>query len=335
MKIIERDGDDYLVSNILKLDSTHIDCNELFDDIHETINQILEKTNQKEIKYGTYGSSISSMDKRFSATYFSPSFMKGYMTNPATSLYGNFAKEEVNDATAIGTTVHKILELYYKMDRKDRDRQKLDELLTKVLPKGQDEKTVQKYIDGYKDSKDYLDKDKELDDTKLDCFCEYRGRANVYIPKFDVSLPIPVSYVVDRIDVRGDKLYIIDYKTGHQTAKSASFDGYLTSMILYKWVVEQDFSMPVKGGYLLAPGNTDKYLKLDFSLVNESKVVDQVLSFYEQFKQDTASRIYTFTNQGYFTSEDLKHFREFMQDSTVNKKLPVEIYLGAHKDVAN
>ena len=330
MQIIEKNGDDYLQSTLLKLDNKHIDANTLFSDIDIVLNQLKAKTGDNDIKYGAYGSSIASLKKRFAATYFSPSFLKGYVTNPATALYGNFAKEEVNDATAIGTTVHKVLELYYKQPKKERNRDQLLKILNEVKPEGQDDKTLLTYINGYKESTDYL-KSGALDDTALDCFCEYRGRTAVVIPKFNLSLPIPVSYVVDRIDVRDDKLYIIDYKTGYQSAKSASFDGYLGSMILYKWVVEQDFSMEVAGGYLMAPGNKEKYLPLDFSLVNESKMVDQVFNFYEKFKKDTETRIYDFTNQGYFTSTDLKHFKEIMNEPSVNKTIPVEIYLGKHE----
>ncbi len=335
MEIITRDGKDYLkTKSIFKVNSGMIECSEFFEELKEAKKEILKmdgKDENSEISYGAYGSNIQTLLKRFSNTYFSPSFMKGFMDNPANVLIGSFAQAKVNDATEIGTVVHKIFELYYKQDKNKREQSQLLDLMKENLLEGQDEETVRKYIEGYLGIPDYLDRSIPLDDKKLDCFCEYRGKCNIVIPKFNLTVDLPVSYVVDRIDVRKDKLYIIDYKTGYQPLKSASFSGYLGSMILYKWVVEQDFGMEVAGGYLCTPGNQEKYIDLDFSLVNESKLYDMVNEFCKGFASCTESRQYPFTDKGYFTNDDLKRFRQEMNEDDEPRYLEFEIYLGEHR----
>lgn len=326
MEIISKNGKDYLKSCILKVDDHRIEASKLFEDLEELKSHLLIDENDY---YDKYGSNIIGTLKRFSCTYFSPSFMKSYMTNPAATVLAIASEEDKNDATAIGSTVHKIFEKYYQQDKQNRDQSQLDELLKETIVEGQDEKKIRSYVDGYKNIDDYLDPDKKLNDSELDCWCEYRGKTQVYIPKFNVQLPLPISYVVDRIDLRNDKLYILDYKTGYQTAKSATFDGYLSSMILYKWVIEQDFGMQVDKGYLIAPGNKDKYIPLDYSLTNESKVVDQVFTFYEVFKKNMETKYFDFTNQGYFNNANMKLYKSIMNNKDLQLfPFEVEIYIG-------
>lgn len=328
MEIVTENGKDYLETVIVKYDDETIDCSQFFKDANIVINDILLKNGLTKIEKDSYGSKLSALVHRFSGTYFSPSFMKSYLTNPATAFLSGLVEEDVRDATSIGTHTHRILELYYKQDKDKRSRDELLQYLDSVPAEIKDQ--VKKYLEGYIPSMDYLDETKYLDDKELDCVCEYKGKSDIYIPKFDINIPLACSYVVDRIDIRDDKLYIIDYKTGYQTNKSASFDGYLGSMILYKWVVEQDFSLNVAGGYLSTPGNVEKYIPLDFSLVNESKCVEQVIDFCEKFKTDVNNHIYNFTDKGYFSNKELKKFREFMNNGKGSGIYPIKVYLGEH-----
>ena len=318
MKIITKNGKDYLKTSVKKINNFSVDCFTLFNDIEEYLDK-------------NENSNLQHFYDRFSCSYFSPSFMKSYMENPMNTIFNSVSSEGVNDATAIGTTYHKIMEDYYSLPKEERNREVLDKLEKDLTPFGMDQKRLHQYVEGYKDIKDYLNEDSELDDTNLDCFCEYKGKTQVYIPKFDITLPIPLSYIVDRIDVRDGKLYILDYKTGRQGRHSATFDGYLGSMILYKWVIEQDFGMEVDKGYLIAPHLDNKYIELDYSLVNESKLVDDFYDFYEQFKKDTETRVYSFTNKGYFTSDDMRKYRRKMQDSSVDT-INIEIYIGESEE---
>ena len=330
MEIITKDNKDYLKTTILKVDNHLINTELFFSDLKECYAFLLQKHNKETLEEGDYGYNIQGTLNRLSGTYFSPSFMKTFRTNPANVIFNAVAKEEVKDATLLGTTVHKILEAYYLQPKDGRNRTDLLTFIDTYAIEGQDKQAIKRYIEGYIQTQDYLAPDKPLDDKTLDCFCEVRKKDNIYIPKFDIELPLPLSYVVDRVDVRDQGLYILDYKTGNQSIKSATFDGYLDSMILYKWGIEQEFGLPVLGGYLVTPGNADKYIPLDFSLVNESKTVEMVLTFYEQFKKCLDANFFPFTEKGYFTSSDMKMFKGIMGRKTDGEEIEVECYIGEH-----
>jgi hypothetical protein len=336
MEIISENGKDYLVTYVAKIDNTTIDANALFLDVQTEIAEILKNYNRKNKTRNTfiakgYGSNLQSLWNRYSGDYFSPSFMKGYVSNPALNLMQNFFTEQVNDATAIGTTFHKILEDYYNLPPEERQRRKLYDLEMANLGEGQDKSILDEYINGYFDIKDYLHPRSELDDTKLECSTEHRGRCVIHVSSMGYTLPCAVSYVADRIDYRGKDVIILDYKTGHPTEEAVTFDGYLGSMILYKWAMEQELNTKITKGYLICPGNTPskKYMQLDYSTENEKILVDMVDKFYRNFMRDNRSRIYEFTEDGYFTTNDSKAFRECMNDNTLwMAKMPVKLYIG-------
>lgn len=340
MDIITENGKDYLNTYVAKIDNTAIDANALFCDVQEAVNKIIKSYNTKHKTkniaiYNGYGSNLQSLLNRYSGDYFSPSFMKGYKTNPALNLMQNFFQEQVNDATAIGTAFHKVLEDYYNLPKEERSRDKLWELEKTVLKEGQDKSLLDEYISGYYDIKDYLHPRSDLDDTKLECITEHKGRAKIFVSRLNYNLPCAISYVADRIDYRDDDIIILDYKTGHPTEEATSFDGYLGSMILYKWAMEQELNTTITKGYLICPGNTasKKYLKLDYSLENEKIMMEKVNNFYKSFMRDTRFREYQFTDNGYFTSEDAKKYKAIMNDNTIwMSKLPIKIYIGEHDE---
>ena len=337
--IYTKDGKDYLYTYVAKRDNYSIDANALFLDIRELVQKIVAKTNRK---FGTrnvfiksgYGSELQSFLNRFSGDYFSPSFMKSYVANPALNLMQNFFVEGANDATAIGSTFHKILEEYYKLPKEERMRLRLYDLAKKYIPAGQDVEKVMDYIEGYIKAKDYLHPKSELDDTALDCVTEHRGRAqNLYVRSIDYIVPCAVSYVADRIDYRDDEVVILDYKTGTYTPEAVTFDGYLGSMILYKWAMEQELNTKITQGYLIYPSSKKKYYKLDYSIENEKILAGMIDSFYDQFLADNRSRIYKFTEEGYFTTEDAKIFRDLMNNNEKwDCKKWFDIYIGEHED---
>lgn len=340
MEIVTENGKDYLQTYVAKIDNSTIDANALFFDVEEALQTIIKKTNHKNgtkyifLKAG-YGSNLQSLSNRFNGSYFSPSFLKGYLTNPALMLMQNFFTEQANDATAIGTTFHKILEEYYKLPGEERERKKLYELEKQYIPEGQDVATLDQYINGYYSIKDYLHPRKELDDKTLNCKTEHRGSCQIYVRRIDYNLPCNVSYVADRIDFRDDDVIILDYKTGTDLSveKSCGWDGYLSSMILYKWAMEQELNVDITKGYLICPGNSKKYLPLDYSIENEKILADKIDSFYNTFMQDTRSREYKYTDEGYFTTDDSRQFREMMNDNTIwMSKVPLKLYIGEHDE---
>lgn len=340
MEIITENGKDYLVTYVAKIDNNTIDANALFSDLQETIAKIIKAYNTKHKTknlaiYKGYGSNLQSLVNRYSGDYFSPSFMKGYTANPALNLMQNFFTEQANDATAIGTAFHKVLEDYYNLPGEERVREKLWELETSALKEGMSKELLDEYITGYVDIKDYLHPRSELDDKTLKCVTEHRGRANIYVKSLGYTLPCAVSYVADRIDYRGDDVVILDYKTGHPSESATTFDGYLGSMILYKWAMEQELNTEITKGFLICPGNTasKKYLALDYSKENEEKMAEQIDRFYRSFMRDNRSREYEFTDAGYFTNVDAKNYRSIMIDNTIwMSKIPIKVLIGDHDE---
>lgn len=330
MNIITENGKDYLDTYFAKLDNKSIDATPLFVESQEFLNKLLNTYNKKfknnfsYLDKNMYGYPIQSMLNRFSGNYFSASFMKGYITNPATCFYGMFCREEKTDATAIGSVSHEILEKYYKQQKEDRTI----ESLNKIIQDNTDVDKVREYVSNYIKTPDYLDK---RDDKSLDCICEHSGRTKISIPKFGVELP-ECAYVIDRIDFRDDKIYIIDYKTGTVNKNSLTFNGNLGQMILYKWVVEQEYNREVEKVFICDLKNS-RYLEVDCSEENQKILIDQIQDFFTKFKKDNQTRIYEYTDKGYFTNRDLKEFRQIMNDSSIQMaKIPVKIYIGEHEN---
>lgn len=343
MEIITENGKDYLLTYVAKIDNNTIDANALFVDVNDAVNKIIKSYNTKHKTrnlaiYKGYGSNLQSLLNRFSGDYFSPSFMKGYKTNPALNLMANFFEEGANDATAVGTAFHSVLEQYYLLPGDERDRNKLWTIEESVLldHPGMDRTKLDEYITGYIDTKDYLHPRTALDDKTLKCVTEHKGRIeNLYARSIGYTVPCAVSYIADRIDYREDDVVILDYKTGHPDKSAATFDGYLGSMILYKWAMENELNTNITKGYLICPGNSasNKYLPLDYSEENEKKFADQIDRFYKNFMRDIRSREYTYTDAGWFTSNDAKQFRALMNDNTIwMSKIPIKIYIGNHDE---
>ena len=337
--IITEDGKDYLITYIGKINNSTVDANALFTDLQDLLDIIIKKYNNKHKTKNTYiakgyGANLQSLLNRYSGDYFSPSFMKGYQINPALNLMQNFFTEQANDATAIGNTFHAIMEDYYNLDKEQRSRDKLWEIKKNHLLDGQDETILDEYILGYINSKDYLHPRTPLDDTQLDCVTEHSGRINnLYVKSIGYTIPCAVSYVADRIDYRKEGTVILDYKTGHPTAEAATFEGYLGSMLLYKWAMEQELNTTIDKGFLICPGNKKPYIELDYSIENEKLLAEQIDLFYKNFMKDKRSRIYTFTNEGYFTTDDAKKYQETMNDNLIwYAKLPIKVYIGEHSD---
>ena len=332
MNVITENGKDYLETFIAKIDNTSIDCSPFFVDVEEAKNSILKQFNREHktkfsyLNEDMYGYNLQSVINRFSGNYFSASFLKSYETNPATCFYSMFCEDEANAATAIGSTVHKILEDYYNLPRSERTLDKLLEIKNKNILEGQDAEKITNYIEGYASTNDYLTGN-AMNDAELECKCELSGRNKIYVKDFNLHLPT-CAYVIDRIDFRDDKIYIIDYKTGSVTNKNLTFDGNLGQMILYKWAIEDLYKKPVEDVYICAPGNK-QYMKVDCSKENQEKLIEQINNFFTKFKEDNFRRVYEYTDKGYFTNTQLREFREIMNDSSIRfAKIPIKVYIG-------
>ncbi len=315
--IITRNGKDYLVVTLYNKNGK-LDCSEYFIEAQK----ILRQRKFKE----EYGNTLFYTTERFSGNYFSPSFLKSYMTNPALAFYSMFVRDDdVNAPHMIGITVHKILELFYK--GKERSKEEIYKLLDSCLMEGQNRNQVKYYIDKYINIPDYLNGSK-LNHSELKCQCEYKGKVDVYIPKFNIDLPCKVSFVVDRLDYRDDEYYLIDYKTGRPRESATGWDGHLTSMILYKWAIEHLLNIDIHKGFLCTPGNSYKWMEIDYSLENEVRALEIVFEFYNKLKEDLKTYTFDYTNEGFFSTPQLKEFRKKMK---AGKDIILEVELGDTK----
>lgn len=342
MNIISRDGKDYLQTYFVKVDNGLMDAGQFFEDVTNTVDEILKKYNHKNNVYytyldpKTYGGNLQKILNRYAATYFSPSFMKNYTTNPALSLMSQFFKESKSAATYTGKVFHTILERYYNLDERSRD--KIYEIAEEEITDGVDVENLYSYLDGFIESGDYLT-NQEMDDN-IECLTEKYGRTKIYLEEFDYELPCPVSFIIDRLDMRPEGNYIVDYKTGSvdkRTGKVRSyvpgFDGYLGSMLLYKWAAEQEFGLKIDGGYLLIPAaKGNKFVELDFSKERQEEFIKQIDDFYKQFKTDAQTRLYKYTDKGFFMNPDAWAFRRIMNDNREMVKIPVEVEIGDSAD---
>lgn len=332
MNIINKDGKHYLETFIAKVDNNHIDTTPFFYDVESAKEEVLKNFNKKYNMHYTYlnenqyGYNLQAILNRFSGNYFSPSFLKSYSENPASCFYSMLCEDETGSAASIGTTFHSIMEMFYRSD--DRSLENLEKISSEMILDNQEDK-IKEYLNGYIHTPDYIT-GKPMED--IDCECEYRGRSPIYIPRFNKTLPT-CSFVIDRIDFRGEDIYIVDYKTGSVTNKNLTFDGNLAQMIIYKWAVEQKFDKEVKDVYICAPGNK-KYMLCNCDEENQKNLISDIEQFFNRFKEDNSRRVYEYTDRGYFTNKQMMEFREIMNDNSIRMaKIPVEVYVGEEREI--
>lgn len=335
MKLISENGKDYLETYVVKESNTKINANKLFMDVEELIYKILKKTNSRKsfIDKKLYGGNLQLLLNRFSGDSCSPSFLKSYTTNPALTLMNNFFSDSDDTYIRVGNVFHKIMENYFNLKEENRTKENLLQLMDEEIKKDElvQTKLIKELVDGYLKGGDYLKEGKK--DSELKCLTEKYGSDFLYVKSLDTTIPIRLSYVLDRVDFRNGGLYIVDYKTSKNVGDGASFDGYLSSMLIYKWAAEQLFNKPVKGGFLSYPRTKEKYVELDFSKESEEKLLEKINSFLDDIKKSSRLRTYTYTDKGYFNTKDTSEFRRIMNDSLLwDVKIPVRIYIGEEKD---
>lgn len=277
MEIKTIEGKDYLVSSVVTGKYRWADTTKLFDDMWEFIELLREyhKTDTM-VKFG-YGSNVEHIYRKYNTDYFSPTFLKSFNENP----FGSLIHEIYNtgEMNIRGVNFHKVMELYYQLPKGERTREKAVELTKEVCTDGSYEKVLE-YVDYYFNRHlDYLGG--ELDDNSLECLTEHKGKCDIFVKSLGKKLPMKMKYIIDRLDYRDDKIYLIDYKTGSPTAEKCNdFKGYLPQMTMYRWAIENEFDMEIAATYL----NIPKKVKDFYVKVNRSKKIDEVVfSMCEQF----------------------------------------------------
>lgn len=297
----------------LECNDTVLNAKEFFEEIDRLVK--IDEGNDKIVVDRSHP--LKKLLNRFSGGYVSPSMMKGYKWCPATQLIQSITPYVATSYTAIGTTFHSIVQDFYESD--DRSYENLDLLTNKYLELnghvGVDRDTVWHYVNGFKSLPDYLDRSKPMDHKNLDCHNEFFVKGT--FEPLGVKLPLPMYCAMDRFDVRDDGIYIIDYKTGKYFSPEVfTMDGYLPQMIAYKWAIEAEFGIEVKGAYIITPGIQNKYHAMDVnSLSNQSKFLEEIFLYkdrIEELKETRAFKINqqkrlleTFEKNDMFTIKDL------------------------------
>ena len=276
MKIKTIDGEDYLVSSAQIGKQCLVETDKLFGDMWEFI-ELLREYNKSDFVGDGYGANVEHIYRKYNTDYFSPSFLKSFTENQ----FGCLAHDIYNtgESNVRGINFHKVMELYYQLPKGERTREKAVELTKEVCTDDGSYEKVLEYLGG------------TLDDNSLECLTEHSGKCEIFVKSLGKKLPMKMKYIIDRLDYRDDKIYLIDYKTGSPTAeKCNSFDGYLPQMTLYRWAIENEFDMEISATYL----NIPKKIKDFYVKINRSDRIDEVVfnmcerfyRNYEKFKKD-------------------------------------------------
>lgn len=287
MEIKTIDNIDYLVTKIEKVNNRNEwNTIPLFADMKECIERLRDYY-QTDFITEEYGKNVEHLYRKYNTDYFSPTFMTAFNANPVGNLIHQIYDTGVTNT--VGVTFHKVMELYYKLPKGERTREKALEITKEVCDDNNISKVTQ-YVEFYfKRHKDYLGG--ELDDNKLECLTEHKNKATIFVKSLGKELPMKLKYIVDRIDYRDDNIFLIDYKTGSPTVEKANgFKGYLPQMTMYKWAVESEFGMTVEKTYLNCPRKVaDFYIK-----INSSPRIDEVVfQMCEDFCKKYKHRIET------------------------------------------
>lgn len=283
-----------------------LDARQLFEDLKKVVEE--DKAAGVEIDRHHPAQKLLN---RFSAEYFSPTGVKGFRDCPASQVLESLMPFVPSEATAVGKTVHSVFEKFYNLDGPDRDVEMLYKFMNEMIEENDQENIrdkIQLYIDGFKNTPDYLDPNREMNHKELVCYNELFLKGQ--FSPLGVALPYSMYSLCDRVDFRGDYAYIIDYKTGtYLRPQILTMDGYLPQLIAYKWAVEETYGVEVKGGYLLVPGTKQKIAELNInSLENQSKYIEIIFKYKEESQKAAKTRMYPVKNINKWLKQKLNKF---------------------------
>jgi hypothetical protein len=240
------------------------------------------------------------------------------MNCPANYLYNKLVHEVKGSATSVGTTFHGIMEEFYNLKGAERTWDSISKITEKrIVDDGQEDSadSVRKYVKNYWESPDYLpDKNgkyKPMDHKNLECFTEVFMKPQGIKP-LGYPLEAPIYVKIDRIDVREEGIFIIDYKTGWGDPDPWIVNSYVPQCIFYKWAVEEEYGQEVAGVLLSCPGADDvhqRYVKTRAnSLVAQSKVIQECVDFLKSAQSVRQSKEFPTRKMRYCGSCGLKKY---------------------------
>lgn len=330
MEIKTIEGKDYLVSSVQIGKQCLVETDKLFEDMWEFI-ELLREYNKSDFVKDGYGSNVEHIYRKYNTDYFSPTFLKSFTENQ----FGCLAHDIYNtgESNVRGINFHKVMELYYQLPKGERTREKAVELTKEVCTDDGSYEKVLEYVNYYFNRHlDYLGG--ELDDNSLECLTEHKGKCEIFVKSLGKKLPMKMKYIIDRLDYRDDKIYLIDYKTGSPTAeKCNSFDGYLPQMTLYRWAIENEFDMEISATYL----NIPKKIKDFYVKINRSDRIDEVVfnmceRFYKNYEKFKKDRLLKAKPVSWCDNQEEKNVINTMAYGEVGTEVEILVPLGETND---
>ena len=299
---------DIFESKLIQKEET-IDATQLYEDINNFIENKIKNENVdlENVKLNR-SHPLQHILNSTSGNYISPTSMKSFESCPAGYLYNKLIEDKAGTATSVGTSVHSIFcEFYNSNDRSIENINKITEKIIKEDGQTLKEKDIKNYINGYLEAGDYLGG--KMNHEGLICSNEFFIKTDC--KPLGVSLQVPIYTLIDRIDIRENGIYIIDYKTGwgNPNPYLLGENGYLPQMIFYKWAVESEFDQKINNAYLCLPGAdfNNKYVEMNVnSLVEQSKVIEKCLYHTEHIRKTRENKIFEESLMRYCNSCNFK-----------------------------
>lgn len=252
----------------------------------------LEKEKNKDVPYEER-TLAHKLANRFSGGYWSPTFIKSWDSCPAKCFLESMMPREESLYANIGSCTHKIYENFVKEGVLSLDNNKIVKITEKEIDNfntRSSESDIHNYVNSFCKMRDY-NNEKLFDWENVESYPEafYKDE----ITMFDCYLG-PLYCLIDRIDIREDGIYIVDYKTGNPKwfNKDTFVDLYTNQFIAYKWIIEKKYGFPIKGAYAYLP-SFNKHIEMPVnSMENQSRLVEQVLIHYDNIKQQNNDGVY-------------------------------------------
>lgn len=231
----------------------------------------------------------SKIFNRFSGTYFSPTFIKGFTECPARTFISNCLPRKSSPVANFGSCTHKAFEEIVKnkcWNNQNQINEIVENITTDFGISNTDKNTLtNKYIPNFINGVDYLDNGKPFPWDECKCFPETFYSADLNI--FDIDLGSCYT-LMDRIDIRDEGIFVIDYKTGrapyNSVVKANFVNDYLNQMICYYWMIKKQFGIAPRVFAYLPDNNS--YIEFPVSsLKNQSMFVETILNYYKDIKE--------------------------------------------------
>lgn len=259
------------------------ECKEIFE--------ILEKLrNAEKDKEYEERSNKSKIFNRFSGTYFSPTFVKGFSECPARFFINSCTPRKTNEVTNLGSCTHKVFERIVR-EKTYYDEEKSFAIVREeaanfnISPPNQ-KLLEERYTFNFLNAEDYCHPGEPFPWDRVEMFPEQFFKDDLSV--FGIPLG-PCFTLMDRLDIRDEGIFIIDYKTGSAPRNSERYAEFVASytnqFIVYNWQIEKQYGIPATGAFAFLPDNNHNVEMPIHSLKLQSMMVEDIIKHYESIKE--------------------------------------------------